>query len=168
MLVIENGHAMSAAFEDLDHLFEEFVARVKYLSLFILRVVAVLADNHHAVDRETACAERDGIRDAGEDGDVVTFGATAGEIAVWKLIDVERHEIGRGRPPFSTPGVSQRQAIDEMHRVHVLRHDSPDERNLFARCRRSCSRRRCECGGASSKERAASTGGSGHGSRWLA
>jgi hypothetical protein len=52
MLVGEHRARPSTVFEDLDHLLEEFVARVQLLVFFVVRIVAVLADQDHAINGE--------------------------------------------------------------------------------------------------------------------
>ena len=48
---------------DLHHLLEEFIAGIQLLLLLVVRIVAVLADQHHAIDREFSGSQRQRIRD---------------------------------------------------------------------------------------------------------
>ena len=56
MLVVEDGRSATTRFEYFDRLFEEFVAWIKRLTQFILRIVAMLANDHDSIHRELASA----------------------------------------------------------------------------------------------------------------
>ena len=65
MLVAEHGHGASAVAKHLHDLFEELVARILRLPFFVARIIAVLAHHHHAIHRQLASAERQGLGDGG-------------------------------------------------------------------------------------------------------
>ena len=96
MLVDEDGARFAALFEDLDDLFEELVARVELLVLFVVRIVAVFADEDDAVDGEFARAERQRVGDGFRDREVVGGGEALADVAGVDLIHPERGD-GEGR-----------------------------------------------------------------------
>ena len=56
VLVVEDRHGAPAVAEYLDDLLEELVARIFGLAFFVARIIAVLADEHHAIHRQLAAA----------------------------------------------------------------------------------------------------------------
>ena len=52
VFVVEHRHGAAAVAKHVDDLLKELVSRIERLPLFVLRIVAVLADDHHAVDRQ--------------------------------------------------------------------------------------------------------------------
>ena len=97
VLVVEHGHGAVARPEHLDDLLEELVARIARLALFVARVLAVLADQHHAVNGELAAAAGQGLRDGridfhgGESGRAV-----AAQVVAADLVYIEGNQIHGG------------------------------------------------------------------------
>src|SRR6187549_1967718 len=114
MLIVEDWDASATGFEDLHDFLEELVTRIKRLSFLIVGIVAVLADDHHAVHSEFACTEREGVRNRGKDGYVIALRTTTREVAVRELIDVERYEVHAWLLPFSAPSIAESVAVDEV------------------------------------------------------
>jgi hypothetical protein len=135
VLVIEDGHAASARLENLHDLFEELVTWIQRLTFFVLRVLAMLADDHDAVDRQPAGAHRQRFRDAREERHVETLRGSAGQVvlALGKLIDVHRHEIDLGPAPAAVPSVAEREAIEEMLGVRQRPDHRAEQSDLLAR-----------------------------------
>ena len=49
MLVVKHGHGNAVLLEDIDALPEELIPRIEFLSLVVIRVFAVLADDQHRI-----------------------------------------------------------------------------------------------------------------------
>lgn len=63
MLVHEDGATASAFSKDVHDLFEELVTGVELLLLFVVGVIAMLANESDAVDGQAAGAQRKGSSD---------------------------------------------------------------------------------------------------------
>jgi hypothetical protein len=133
MLVIEDRDAAPFRLEDFDDVLEELVTRIKRLPEFVARVIAMLADDHHAIDGQFVRTERERVGDAGGKLEIVTFRAAAREIAFGKLIDVKPGEIDPRLLPGTSPRIAECVAIEEVLRVRMLAHNRADEGDLLAR-----------------------------------
>ena len=81
--------------EDADDVVHEAVARIELLVSDVGRVVAVLADEQHAVDVEFAAAEREGLADAGDCPDAPAPGKAVADVGVVFLLDEEGSDVAR-------------------------------------------------------------------------
>ena len=100
MFVDEDGAGAAGAAEDVDHLFKELEAGVEVLLLFVVGVIAVLADEDDAIDGELAGAEGEGAGDVGGEGDVVGGGEALADVALL----VNTTSLGMsGQPPLDLP-----------------------------------------------------------------
>ena len=54
-----------------------------------------------------------------------------GEVILWELIDVERHEIDLRAAPLAVPGITGEEPVDEVLRVGKLEHHSAEECDLL-------------------------------------
>ena len=75
MLVVEDRHAAAVGLEHFDALLEELVARVLNLPLGVDRIVAMLADDHDAVDGQLIAAAAKRLGDRRIDLEAELFGA---------------------------------------------------------------------------------------------
>ena len=64
VLVVEHRRGAAVLREHLDDLLEELVPRVLDLAELVLRVLAVLADHQHRIDRQLVAAAAQGFGDA--------------------------------------------------------------------------------------------------------
>ena len=113
--------------EDLDDLFEEVVARILDLSLFVPRIVAVLADEDDAVNGQFVAAEREGLGDGlAELHGRVAREALPAEVGLAHLVHVKRHKIHRGIMVRAVPAVAIEKTVDNVLRMRVLEVDGDD------------------------------------------
>src|SRR5690349_5977297 len=121
MLVAKEGHRAIAGAIDVYNLTEEFVARIFCLAFFVFRVMAVLANQHDAIDGQfvTAKRKRLGNREAEPHGRMARAAFTA-QIVLADLVDVERNEIERRMMILAMPAVSIEETVDNMLGVRIL------------------------------------------------
>ena len=132
MLVVKNWHRPPAAFENVDRLLKELITRIERLPLFIARILAVLADQQHAIDGELVAATGQGRGDRGINlHSRMSCRSFATQIVRGPEIDIERHNIHRGSIMLALPAVPVEEAIDDplrMGNVPVFRDDRGDPR----------------------------------------
>ena len=115
MLVVEDRHGAAARPKDLHDLLEEFVARILRLALLVLRIVAVLADQHHAVHGQFAAAERQRFGDGRIDLHAGRRAARSRlRSSLSDLVDVERHQIHGRMMMRAVPAVAVEKAVDDV------------------------------------------------------
>src|SRR6266568_1055056 len=93
MFVVEDRHGTLGAFEDLANLREEAPPRVEDLAALVGRVLAVLADTEHALDREFLAAAADRPIDSVVDREAVLLRQVAAHVAGGELVAIECDEL---------------------------------------------------------------------------
>src|SRR5438309_2078155 len=93
MLVIEDRRGSPILLEHLDRLPEELVARIEFLPDFVVRIIAVLADDEHGVDRQTVAAAAQRLRDSGINLEAELLSPQTTQIVLRRLIDVSRNDF---------------------------------------------------------------------------
>jgi hypothetical protein len=96
MLVTKNGNRCARFPERLDHPAEQFVARVKVLAFFVVRVIPVLADNHDSLYGEFSVFDQC-VPDSIPDGYLILSGHGAAQVIRGDLIGIQGdHADARG------------------------------------------------------------------------
>src|SRR5262245_48318978 len=95
MLVVEQGDSPATLPEHAYRLLEKFVARIERLALFVSWIPAVLADDQHGIDRELRLSQRESFRDGWINFHTMPLRAVTAEVALRKLIHVERGQFHR-------------------------------------------------------------------------
>src|SRR5438445_4439356 len=115
MLVVEDGNRPAVLLEDVDHLLEKVITRIKHLAQLVAGIFAVLADTEDRVDREfvSAAAERLGNRRV--DLETEFLSPAFAQIVVGSLVDVGGHDLQPGFVPCSVHGVTNEKSV-----AHVL------------------------------------------------
>ena len=80
MLVIEHGHGPAGLTEGIGNFQEKLKARVELLPFFVEGIIAMLADQEHAIHGQLAGTQGEGVVNFGEDRDAVFFGALPAEV----------------------------------------------------------------------------------------
>ena len=93
VLVVEYGNRSPGLAKHRDELLHELEARVEDLAFLIARIVAVLADQEHAVDREFAGAVRQRLLDGARQAEAKIARQPARQVIVRDLIDIQRLDI---------------------------------------------------------------------------
>ncbi len=95
-LSFQTGVVRPSAPKHVDRLFEEFVAGIKGLPFFVSRVVAMLADDQHAIDGQLVAARAERLGDRGIDRQLLeSRGPFAAQVPLGELIDIQRHQVHR-------------------------------------------------------------------------
>ncbi len=144
-LSLNTGTARPLDAKHFDDLLKELVARILRLALFVARILAVLADNDDAIDRQLAAAERQRFGDRRIHlHRREALGALAAQVAIVDLIDVERHQVHRRMMMCAIPAVAFEEPVDDVLRVGILevrRRDRGDFRPCRPRLRARQKRR---------------------------
>src|SRR5205823_5003451 len=93
------------------------------------RIVAVLADEQHAIDGELARAERERAGDRVIDGEAVLPGEVAAHVVIWELIDVRADELERGKLALAVERVALNEARGEDVGVRIVPPDGSHDSN---------------------------------------
>src|SRR6185436_15689010 len=120
MFIIENRNGAATAFENFHDLFEELVPRIKRLALRVLGIVAVFADEQHAVDGEFGTAQRQRVRDRRKYFHTMAARAVAAQVALGKLIHVESGQLEGWLMVPALPAIAFERAVEEMLRVGIF------------------------------------------------
>ena len=132
MLVVEDRHRAAAAFKNFHGALKEVMTRVECLALFRAWIKTMFGDDDHAIDRKLGAAERECFFDRGINFDSMPTGAIAAEIAVWKLIDVERGKFHGWTMMPALPAVAFEETVDEMLRVRIFPNFRGEQGNSHA------------------------------------
>src|SRR5262249_24985048 len=114
VLVVEDRHRFAAVAEDLDDLLEELVARIFGLAFFVARAIAVLANEHDAIDGQFAAAQGPGVGDGFTALDLAMAGeAFLAEVAFTALlVHPEGDEVHFGTMMYAVPAIPIEETID--------------------------------------------------------
>src|SRR5258708_28186666 len=93
MFVAEDRHAPAASPEGIGNLEEQFIAWVEMLALLVPRILAMLADQQHAMDGEPRAAKCQAFPDGRMDWHMVLAGQIAAHVVVRYLGRVHRHDF---------------------------------------------------------------------------
>src|SRR6267142_1668938 len=93
MFVAEDRHALAASPEGIGNLQEQFIARVEMLALLVPRILAMLADQEHAIDGKPGAAQCQAFPDGGIDRHVVLAGHIAAHVVLRYLSRVHRYDF---------------------------------------------------------------------------
>ena len=114
VLVIENGDGTSAGFKDLDHLLEEAVTWITFLTLVVAGVVPVFSNDDHAIHIQGIPAAGQCISDCFVDGNPVSLLAVTGKVVFGELIDIKGNQLDAWKVVFSVPPIPLQESINEM------------------------------------------------------
>jgi len=117
--------------EDGGDLLHHLQARVEDLPLVVARVVAVLADEQDALDRQLV-AGRQGVGDGARDLDAELPADRAGQVVVRRLIDVEGVDVVPGDVQLAAAGVAEDEAAGDVVGVRHRPVDGADDRDGLA------------------------------------
>ena len=142
VLVVEHRHRPARVFEHLDAFLEPLVARIARLPLVVLRVVAMLGDDHDAVDGELVGAEGERFADSGEIAEAVAGDPLPAEVGLLlfaiplrELRDVDRRHVEPRLLPAPLPGIAAAEAVEDVLRVGVLEDHRAEDGDLFSSTR---------------------------------
>ena len=93
VLVVVDRYRAAILFEYLDTGLEHLVARVALLSFFVVRIIAMLANDQDTVHRQGIPAAPQRFGDGGVDLEAELAGAVGTLVAFGPLVDVERHHL---------------------------------------------------------------------------
>src|SRR6266446_7412619 len=96
MLVAEDGHDLVGLSKYGNDLLHPIVTRIKNLSLLISLVIAVLADQQHAFDREFIASIGERVGDRFRQTEAVNLSLLIREIVIRFLVDIEGPDIMLG------------------------------------------------------------------------
>jgi hypothetical protein len=123
------------------NLLEELVPRILRLAVLALRVVTVLADDQHGVDREFVSSTPQRFRDRRIKWDVELFRPRLAEIVFGLLVGIDRHDVERRLAPLAVHRVTDEEAISHVLGVRLVAPDRRDNGHLLARSRGGVSRK---------------------------
>src|SRR5260370_38805800 len=93
MLVAEDRHAFAAGPESIGNLEEQFVTRIEMLALLVPRILAMLADQEHAIDGKPGASQRQAFPNGRIDRHMVLAGHLTAHVVVRYLSRVHRHDF---------------------------------------------------------------------------
>ena len=119
MFIVENRNAATAGAEDLDHLFEEFIARVQNGTALVSGIIPVFAHQQNAIDGQAIRPQGQGGGDVGIDLEIELLGSQGAQfLLVGGLIDIERDNAKGWIAVLSRVLVAQQKTV---HRVLRMR-----------------------------------------------
>ncbi len=127
MLIAKNWHGPPALPEDIHDAHEELVARIFRLPHLILWIVAVLSNQHHAVNRELIAAKRESFGNCRIDlHRRMPGGAFPAEIVGADLVDVQRYQIHLRTVVRTVPAIPIEKPVNDVLGMGVLEELSRD------------------------------------------
>ena len=93
MLIVEHRNRASRAPEHLDGLLHEAVAWIEFLILDVGRIVAMLSDQKHSVDRQLAASQRKRLFNRGDNREPVPLREPPPDVGIVFLFDKQRDDI---------------------------------------------------------------------------
>ena len=155
MFVIKHRHTAPAFLKHLHTFLEPLVARIQRLAFFVARILAVLRDDHHTIDREFAGAQRQRLLDARVKFQAVPLHAITAKVCLLReLINVHRGDVRSRLLPTAAPTVAKRQSIQEMLRMRMRAHLRAKEGNPLTPAG-SLAKRRHRANGRSPRQKSA-------------
>ena len=127
MFVAEYRNGAPAIAKHFDNLLEELVARIFGLPFFVLRVMAVLADEHHAINGKFAAAQRQRLGDGRIDFHFrMASGSFAAQVIFAHLVNVQGNRIQRRAVMRAVPAVAVEKTVHNVLRVRHAEIDGAD------------------------------------------
>src|SRR6476646_10246919 len=96
MFVVEDRHDASGRLEEANGFLEETVTGIERLPFLVPGILAMFTDDHHPIDSQLGPALRERLGNGGIDGRAVPARTVPAQIALWKLIDIERGQFHWG------------------------------------------------------------------------
>src|SRR5262249_37867368 len=128
VLIAEHRHDTTARFKDPDDLAQQPPLRILNAVIFAARIITMLADEEHAIDRQLVATQRQRPRDRVIDRKAVLFRQAAAHIIGRKLIDIGTDELQLRKLTLAIERISLHQPRANHIRMRIMPPDGRDYR----------------------------------------
>jgi hypothetical protein len=132
MLVVEDRRRAAILAEHIGNLAKELMPRVLLLAELVDRVIAVLADHQHRIDRQFIAAAAQRLGDGGIACEAELLRPAAAQIPFRFLIDVGCNDLQFRLSPFPFEWITHQEPLGHVPGVAAIGPDIGDDRQPLA------------------------------------